>query len=169
MDHRFTQFPTGTSKKRTLEQTSRTNIGIFSHVPRRLPVQRRSPWESYQKCIMDDQGGDCIVAHAHSPSFSLVAVRSSDTTPSPTQLNKLYVCNHPNIIALKDVFLDVNLIFVYEVSYVSLKEIIACPSSPFAEFEIAAILKEVRIFFKFLSAALIRNRSLRVFSSCTAI
>jgi hypothetical protein len=75
----------------------------------------------------------------------MCAIREHKLSPTALQLNCLFECSHPNIVYLKEAYFNKSLSFVYEGSGVSLAEIQASPSPGLADFELAAIFKEVRL------------------------
>jgi serine/threonine protein kinase len=165
---RATQFPTSPNLTRkrgqpeSIEEEQRKSrqklgpIKIGSFPPTRpLKIYKKSPWDTYQQFLKDDQGGSCTLAYrANSPAFTMCAIREHKFSPTASQLNYLFECSHPNIVCLKEAYFHKSLSFVYEGSDVSLAEIQASPSCGLADFELAAIFKELLKALQFIHVRL---------------
>lgn len=105
----------------------------------------RSPWDDYRKMFEDYEAGPVTIAHRQQPDHQIVAVKSLKLDNSWV-LDKLRYVDHRNVVALVKYYLwEDNLSLVYEVSRLSLADLVRCPYGPFDEHEIATICKGVCI------------------------
>lgn len=156
---RVTQFPPLAKRKSSFELTraSKQRIPLAVHSgsifplssavqPRSLRIHKELPWTTYHPLLKDDQSGHCTLAYRTvSPTFAMAVVKKHSNVPTPSQLNSLFECAHPNVVRLKEAYLDEEFFWVYESANVSLTEVQACPSHSLEDFELAAICKEVSI------------------------
>ena len=97
----------------------------------------------FKPIIMEDQAGDGIVAHRVDSRFPLVLLKKRAKSGSETK-PPLIITRHPNLVNLLAFFEHDDAInLVYECMQVSLSHIQVSTYSSFAEYELAAICKEV--------------------------
>ena len=96
----------------------------------------------FKPIINENQAGDGTVAHRVDPKFPLVVLKKRAKSGSETRC--LLTTCHPNLVNLLAFFEHDNVInLVYECMQVSLSHVQVSPYSSFAEYELAAICKEV--------------------------
>ena len=97
----------------------------------------------FKPIITEDQAGDGTVAHRVDSKFPLVLLKKRARSGSETEC-PLTTTRHPNLVNLLAFFEHDDAInLVYECMQVSLSHIQVSPYSSFAEYELAAICKEV--------------------------
>ena len=115
--------------------STKNNIRDFWH--------RRDPREAYQSILTEDQAGLVTVAHRLQATLPIVVIKTFSNA-NFEHAKKLKRVLHPNIMSLVEVLSSPpTLHIVYEHMSLSLAAVQASPCRPFANYEIAAIVKEV--------------------------
>lgn len=147
---------TGKVEKRRVLQRRRTPPPLQpdTHPPSCFPPRHELPStppatqqdtsadaSQFRPIIAEDQAGDGIVAHRVDSKFPLVLLKTRAKSESETECTTTH---HPNLVNLLAFFEHDHAInLVYECMQVSLSHLQVSPYSSFAEYELAAICKEV--------------------------
>lgn len=105
-----------------------------------------SPWDWYREVLQLDRNGPVTVAERKAPQSGLVAIRVFPSTAAEKALERHQRIKHDNIIPVLDAFTtDTSLYIILEHSPISLEQIVQGAMYP-TEWQLAAILKQVRLF-----------------------
>jgi hypothetical protein len=109
--------------------------------------QQGSPWKVYKDFCRDDEAGPAIIACFRGPRFDVVAIKERDVV-SGQKLDSLQKIQHDNVVHFLAAFQEADhLYLVYESVIVSLCMIQSGPMGPWRESELAAVCKQVSIFW----------------------
>jgi serine/threonine protein kinase len=115
-----------------------------TNAPRDFKLRMGSPWDWYREVLDLDLNGPVTVAERKAPQYGLVAIKVFPSTAAEKALERHQRVKHENIVALLDAFTtDTSLYIVLEHSPISLEQIVGGAKYP-TEWQLAAILKQVR-------------------------
>ncbi|KAL9077891.1 MAG: hypothetical protein Q9157_003190 [Trypethelium eluteriae] len=118
-----------------------------------LKTTQGSPWDAYRQLLCEDQAGPATFACLKNPSFAVSVVKEHRHSLSGAL--SLRSVSHPNIVEIVEAFLKEDTIYlVYGVMTVSLREIKASPIGDLAEYELAAVCKEVLCGLQYIHSTL---------------